>query len=119
MGNPQQHIPSDSDQETPEPDFRVRGVVRGQRVSFYFNGKRYHAYENETVAAALFASGERVLRSTAESGRPRGLFCGMGVCFDCTVWIDATHTALACQTPVIDGMRVENLHAMGRGVSEA
>lgn len=119
MGNPQQPIPSDSDPGSAASDFRVPGIARGKRVTFYFNGRRYHAFENETVAAALFASGERVLGSTAESGRPRGLFCGMGVCFDCTVRIDATHTALACQTSVIEGMRVESRHATGRGVSEA
>ena len=119
MGNPQRDTSSDSDHTVPEPDFRVRGVVRGPRVTFYFNGKRYHAYENETVAAALYASGERVLRNTTESGQPRGLFCGMGVCFDCTVRINATHSALACQTPVIDGMRVESRQATGNGVCEA
>ncbi len=38
-----------------------------------------------TVAAALIADGTRSWRTTRIAGKPRGVFCGMGVCFDCLV----------------------------------
>ncbi len=47
-----------------------------------------------------------VVRHTA-SGAPRGVFCGMGVCFDCLVTVDGRSEVRACVTPVRDGMRVE------------
>jgi len=63
------------------------------------------AYLGETVAGALLASGQRIWRTTAQ-GRPRGLFCGMGICFDCTVTVDGVSNVRACLTPVSDGLEV-------------
>ena len=34
---------------------------RGKRITFQFEGKQVVAYENESIAAALFASGVKVL----------------------------------------------------------
>ena len=64
------------------------------------------ALEGETVAAALTAAGIRTLR-TNERGEPRGVFCGMGVCFDCLVRIDGRASQRACMTKVAGGMRIE------------
>jgi aerobic-type carbon monoxide dehydrogenase small subunit (CoxS/CutS family) len=63
------------------------------------------ACDGQTVAAALLASGRRVLRRTA-TGAPRGVFCGMGVCFDCLVTVDGQADRRACITPARPGMRV-------------
>lgn len=38
-------------------------------------------------------------------GHPRGLHCGMGVCFECTVTVDG-RAVRACLTPVRAGMKV-------------
>ena len=37
----------------------------------------------QTVAAALVADGRLAWRRTRSTGMPRGVFCGIGVCFDC------------------------------------
>ena len=37
----------------------------------------------EFIVFPLQAQGRRVLRHTRNGGNPRGLFCAMGVCFDC------------------------------------
>lgn len=89
---------------------RVRekaGVERGPRLTFSFDGKPVAAYQGESVAAALMAAGYRTLRSTPARGEPRGVFCGMGVCFDCLVVVDGRLSTRACLTPVAEGMRVE------------
>ncbi len=49
--------------------------------------------------------GELALRTTA-GGEPRGVFCGMGVCFDCLVVVDGVPSTRACVTWVRDGMAV-------------
>jgi sarcosine oxidase subunit alpha len=38
-------------------------------------------------------------------GAPRGPLCGIGQCFECQVLVDG-RPALACLTPVADGMEV-------------
>lgn len=86
---------------------------RGGTVHFTFNESEIEAYEGETVAAALLASGCRWLRCTSRRGEPRGVFCGMGVCFDCLMQIDGRPNVQACVTPVRDGMRVETQRGHG------
>ena len=86
---------------------RLEHVQRGRLLRFFFNGQEIEAYEGETVAAALLAEGQTTLRHTPRRGEPRGLFCGMGVCFDCLMYIDGRPNQQACLTPVSDGMRVE------------
>ena len=84
-----------------------RAAQRGRILRFEVDGKPATAFAGETVAAALLASGHAVLRHTAKRGRPRGMFCGMGVCFDCAMVIDGRPNVRACVTPVREGMKVE------------
>jgi len=86
---------------------------RGGTISFTFDGRKMEAYEGETVAAALLASGRRSLRRTSRRGEPRGVFCGMGVCFDCLLQIDGRPNVQACVTPVRHGMLVETQQGNG------
>ena len=50
--------------------------------------------------------GHIVFRRTAHRREPRGLFCGIGVCFDCLVVIDGQPGRRACMIEVRDGMHV-------------
>ena len=82
------------------------GFVRRSRpVEILFSARPVTALEGETVAAALTAAGIRTLR-TDDRGEPRGVFCGMGVCFDCLVRIDGRASQRACMTKVAEGMRI-------------
>ncbi|MBI5166495.1 MAG: (2Fe-2S)-binding protein, partial [candidate division NC10 bacterium] len=57
-------------------------VERGEPFQMEVDGQSIVAFEGETIATALLASGRRVFRHTARTGTPRGLFCGIGVCFE-------------------------------------
>ncbi|MEU6478048.1 (2Fe-2S)-binding protein [Streptomyces sp. NPDC047017] len=74
-----------------------RIVVDGEPVEFV---------EGQTVAAALVAAGRVAWRTTRVGHRPRGVFCGIGVCFDCLVTIDATAGRRACLILARTGMTV-------------
>jgi predicted molibdopterin-dependent oxidoreductase YjgC len=74
-------------------------------VEIVLDGRPVEAYEGETVAAVLLAEGEIETRTTV-NGEPRGIFCGMGVCFDCLVVVDGVPNTRACTTWVHDGMQV-------------
>ena len=80
-------------------------LERGPRVEIVLDGRPVVAYEGETLAAVLLAEGEIATRTTV-GGEPRGIYCGMGVCFDCLVVVDGVPNTRACMTWVRDGMRV-------------
>lgn len=77
----------------------------GQPIAFRFNGRPVEALQGETIAAALAAAGITTFRHTP-SGAPRGLFCGMGACFDCIVTVDGRINQRACLTHAVRGMEV-------------
>jgi predicted molibdopterin-dependent oxidoreductase YjgC len=71
-----------------------------------FDGHQVPAGPGQTVAAALWAAGVRSWRTTRDAGAPRGLFCGIGVCFDCLVTIDGTPNQRACLVPARPDMTI-------------
>ncbi|MBN8735955.1 MAG: (2Fe-2S)-binding protein [Xanthomonadales bacterium] len=93
---------------------RLGGAVsRGRQIEMIVDGRPIHAFEGESVAAALLAAGVRALRVTARRGEPRGMFCGIGICFDCVMSIDGLPNTRACQTPARAGMRIESQKGNG------
>ncbi|TDG32113.1 FAD-dependent oxidoreductase [Paracraurococcus ruber] len=74
-------------------------------MRFTFEGREVAALPGETIAAALSAAGILELRRTA-GGAPRGLWCGMGACFDCVVTVDGRQGQRACLVKARDGMAV-------------
>jgi len=78
------------------------------RPTFDFDGRRVAFTPGQTVGAALWADGVRSWRTTRREGRPRGLFCGIGVCFDCLVEVDGRRDERACTTPAGAGIVVRS-----------
>ncbi|MEU8301356.1 (2Fe-2S)-binding protein [Micromonospora sp. NPDC048909] len=69
-----------------------------------FRGTEVPAEPGQSVAAALVAAGILGWRTTRRGGRPRGLFCGIGVCFDCLLTVDGVPDQRACLVTAADGM---------------
>jgi hypothetical protein len=67
--------------------------------SFRFGDRDIPFRDGQTIGAALVAAGVRSWRTTRVEGRPRGLFCGIGICFDCLVVIDGRPNQRACLAP--------------------
>jgi sarcosine oxidase subunit alpha len=80
---------------------------RGKRITFQFEGKQVVAYENESIAAALFASGVKVLSRSKRFNNPKGWFCGIGKCCSCLMRVDGIPNVRTCVVPVREGMQVE------------
>lgn len=90
-----------------QPTLRVeKGVGREPPFTFTLDGNDVTAFPGETIAAALLAIGVRALRRTEKGDRPRGIFCGMGICFDCLVTADGRPHLRACLTVAEPGMQV-------------
>jgi len=76
-------------------------------VTIYLDGEPIEAYEEDTIAAALWAAGKRVSRYSPKRCEARGLFCAIGYCSDCLMTVDGVPNTRTCVTPVRDGMKVQ------------
>jgi predicted molibdopterin-dependent oxidoreductase YjgC len=74
-------------------------------ISVFVDGELIQAVPGDTIASALYAQGKRAWR-VSRSGDHRGLFCGIGQCFDCLVTVDGKPNQRACVTTVAQGMQV-------------
>jgi predicted molibdopterin-dependent oxidoreductase YjgC len=89
------------------------GVVRGRRFAIEVDGKKIVAHEGETIAAALTAAGVRAYRTTAKRHEPRGMYCGIGLCYECLMVINGVPNTRACQTLATPGVRIETQTGVG------
>ncbi len=78
-------------------------------VSITVDGQTIAARDGDTIAAALIAVGERHIRDSVVSGEARGVYCMMGVCFECLMEVDGRPNVQACQTLVRDGMQIQRM----------
>lgn len=74
-----------------------------ESTTFSFDGRPIDFVDGWTIGAALTAAGIRSWRTTRVTGKPRGLFCGIGVCFDCLITVDGRPSMRACLTPARAG----------------
>ena len=81
--------------------------VSPAEVKFFFNDQEVVGLAGQSVGAALLAQGDRILRKTRFNEKGRGVFCGIGVCFDCLVVIDGVSNQRACITEIKAGMKVQ------------
>lgn len=76
------------------------------RVKFSFNGQELVGYEGEPIAAALLANGIWAIRTDEVSGEPRGIYCGIGHCYECRADIDGVAGVRTCLSPLRQGTQV-------------
>jgi predicted molibdopterin-dependent oxidoreductase YjgC len=89
--------------------------MSAERVRFTFDGEPMEALRGLTIGGALLVNGVLSWRVTRGGGKPRGVFCAIGVCFDCLVDVGDDHAVRACITPVRDGDVVRTSGSLGIG----
>ncbi|APU15430.1 MULTISPECIES: (2Fe-2S)-binding protein [Actinoalloteichus] len=67
------------------------------------DGEPVPGVRGQTLAGVLLAAGRDSWRTTSRSRRPRGVFCGIGVCFDCVVTVNGERDVRACQRRACHG----------------
>ena len=85
------------------------------KLSLTFDGAPLEVRPGQSGAAALTDAGIRSWRTTRHGQRPRGLFCGIGVCFDCLLVVDGLPNQRACLVPAREGMTLETGTGEGQG----
>jgi hypothetical protein len=90
------------------------GAEPGQPYRIEFDGRSIPALPGQTIAAALWAEGVLAWRTTRVGGRPRGAFCGIGVCFDCLATVNGRPNQRTCLLPAQPGDTVTTQEGHGR-----
>ncbi|HEX4790436.1 MAG TPA: (2Fe-2S)-binding protein [Actinospica sp.] len=80
-----------------------------------FDGVPLDVLPGQTIAAALWSVGIHAWRETRVSRRPRGVFCGIGVCFDCLVTVNGVPNQRACLLPAEPGDAITTQQGDGHG----
>ena len=99
--------PAESRGAVPAPRLTGR-QINAASITLTVDGQTIAAVPGESIAAAMTAAG---LRHLCEDrlGQPRGLFCGMGACFECRVSIDGGPPQRACLAPVRPSLSVRTV----------
>ena len=82
----------------------------GKGFDVVVDGERVDVLPGQTVAALLIGMGRSSWRDTRRHGRPRGVFCGIGVCFDCLVVVNGVPDVRACQRVLAPGDEIRVQH---------
>lgn len=94
-------------------DHPILGTIKDDKIiTFIFNSKKYEGIQGDTIASALLANNIRTLRYQEETGKPRGIYCNIGHCFECRVNVNENEGIRACLTPIIEGMDVKSLKSL-------
>jgi sarcosine oxidase subunit alpha len=96
------------------PATPTQRISREARLRFTFDGRTVEGFEGDTIASALYATGQRTFSRSFKYHRRRGLLCCSGQCPNCLVAVDGAPGVRACTEPAREGMRVEHLNAWPR-----
>lgn len=79
-------------------------------VTITLNGEPATGLVGQSLAGVILASGKLGFRQTSVAGRPRGVFCGIGVCYDCLVEVNGERDVRSCQRRATEGDTVVSQH---------
>ena len=79
-------------------------------LAITLDGSRVNGLAGQSLAGVILASGTLGFRRTSSGGKSRGVFCGIGVCFDCLVEVNGDRDVRACQRRATDGDIVNIQH---------
>ncbi|MGC5566734.1 (2Fe-2S)-binding protein [Streptomyces sp. FR-108] len=81
---------------TPRTPLRLVGARPEPPFTVTFDERELTVLPGQTIAAVLWSAGVMSWRTTRGSGEPRGVFCGIGVCFDCLLTVNGRPNQRAC-----------------------
>ena len=93
----------------PSELFPARPTV-SDAITITLDDRRITGRTGQTIAGMMLAAGVQQWRRTTVQGAPRGVFCGIGVCFDCIVTVNGLRDVRACLRRARDGDVVAAQH---------
>ncbi|HSZ39122.1 MAG TPA: (2Fe-2S)-binding protein [Trebonia sp.] len=80
-----------------------QNVTDNTSLTITADGMPLEGVRGQSIAGVLLAAGRPSWRTTAVGRRPRGIFCGIGVCYDCLATVNGVRDVRACQRLARDG----------------
>ncbi len=81
--------------------------IEGRKtITITVDGESLNVIEGEILAAALWVNGLISLGHNPNTDCPRGMYCGIGHCYECRVTIDGVEDVRSCLTPARKGMHI-------------
>ena len=90
---------------TTHPVFNLSKDSR-PKATITVDGRSLDVLEGEILATALWANGFISLGLNPSDGSRRGMYCGIGHCYECRVTVDGVEDVRSCLIQVRDGMQV-------------
>lgn len=91
----------------------------GQQITIMIDGEPTEGFDGQTIAGLMLSNGRLSWRRSSVADQPRGLFCGIGICFDCLVVVNGDRDVRACQRRAIAGDVIELQHDILPGATRA
>jgi predicted molibdopterin-dependent oxidoreductase YjgC len=76
-----------------------------EKFEIEVDGKTILACSGQTIAEALLANGVRTLRMTRKQAS-RGVYCGMGICYECRMVVNGIPNVRTCMTLATPGCKI-------------
>jgi thioredoxin reductase len=83
---------------------------KSDSIEFTFNSEKISAKDGDSIASALIHAGIYEFKQSVDNSK-RGIFCGMGACYECLVDVKNEGEKLACMTSVKAGIEVRQKSA--------
>ena len=78
---------------------------KSDAIEFFFNSEKISAKNGDSIASALIHAGIYEFKESVDN-TSRGIFCGMGACYECLVDVKGEGEKLACMTFAQAGIEV-------------
>ena len=76
-----------------------------EKFEIKIDGNRITARKGQSIAEALLSAGFRVFRKTKRNA-PRGLYCGIGLCYECRMTVNGIPNIRTCMTLAEPGCEI-------------
>jgi ferredoxin len=76
-----------------------------EKFEIEVDGKTILACSGQTIAEVLLANGVRTLRRTRKQAS-RGVYCGMGICYECRMVVNGIPNVRTCMTLATPGTKI-------------
>jgi predicted molibdopterin-dependent oxidoreductase YjgC len=78
-----------------------------QSFHICIDGRKIEAKHGQTLSAVLLSNGYTTCKYSVKNHQPRGMYCGMGICWECTVVVDGQENVRSCITLAAPGMEIQ------------
>ena len=84
---------------------KIKSIDTPTEIEFEVDGSVIKARKGETIAEALLNKGITIFRKT-RNNMPRGVYCNMGICYECRMIVNGIPNVRSCMTLATPGCSI-------------